>query len=263
MIIHSYFTEGYFEWAKLFVNSLKKSNGEDFRVILSSRNLDEKRSDELRKLYDDITIINKNLNYDQMAKKAKIDKDTLLKYKNQIETKKVNKNNKVWKLMIAAEDRLKEIRYILKLFNLPVLHVDIDTFVKRDITPILKTVVSHDFTTRWRIDKQMKREGYVRYENRATLISVQGYNGSENSKKFLDRWIEHLCNIPPHDRVTGFGQTSCYRAYLDYKDHMSFGDVPPNFLSPQGHGRGILWGANKGNKEDTLKEYQNEYAKME
>lgn len=260
MIIHSYFTEGYFGWAKLFVRSLKKTNGDEIELILSSRNLPQPKVNELLKLHGNITIINSDLNYDKMAKRAKINKETLLKYKNEVETKKVDKNNKVWKLMIAAEDRLKEIYDVLENNKgEPLLHVDIDTYVKKDITPILETVMNNDFTTRWRIEKQIKRDGHVKYENRATLISVQGYNGSDNSVKFLKTWIDHLTNVPPHKRPAGFGQTACYRAYLDWKDIMSFGDIPPEFLSPQGHGKGILWGANKGNKEDVLKEYKNEY----
>jgi hypothetical protein len=261
MIIHTYFTEGYFGWAELFVKSLRKSNGDELRVILSSRNLDEKRQDQICKLYPGLVIINKNLKYTQMAKRAKIEKSALLRYKNQVETMKVNSENKVWKLMIAAEDRLKEISRVLRDFESPMLHVDVDTYVKKDITPIIEMVESHDFTTRWRIDKQIKRDGHVKYENRATLISVQGYNGSQNSKDFLNTWIDHLCNVPPHERPTGFGQASCYYAYLDWKDKMTFGDVPPEFLSPQGHGKGILWGANKGYKKDTLREYQNDYKK--
>jgi hypothetical protein len=261
MIIHSYFTEGYFEWAKLFVQSLAKSNGYGLRLFLSTRNLDDKRIDKLHDLYHDVIVMNEDLDYDQMAKRAKVDKKTLLKYKNRVESVKVDKESKVWKLMIAAEDRLKEIKQLLDMYQEPMLHVDIDTYVKKDITPIVETVKANDFTTRWRIEKQIKREGYVRYENRATLISVQGYNGSENSRKFLDRWIYHLCKVPAHKRETGFGQTSCYYAYLDLKDEVKFGDVPPSFLSPQGHGQGILWGANKGAKQDTLREYQNDLKK--
>lgn len=261
MIIHAYFTEGYFEWAKLFIKSLRKSNGDGLKVVLSSRNLDGKRHDELCKLYPNLVIINKELNYVEMAERARVDKKTILQYKKQVETKSVNKNNKVWKLMIAAEDRLKEIQTILNTYDSPILHVDIDTYVKKDITPILETVINHDFTTRWRIEKQMRRFGSVKYENRATLISVQGYNGSPKSKAFLQTWIKHLCKVPPHERLTGFGQTSCYYAYLEWKDKMSFGDVPSSFLSPSGNGPGILWGANKGHKEDTLRKYKDDYRK--
>jgi ACT domain-containing protein len=256
MIIHSYFTEGYYPWAELFVKSLRKTNGDDLKVFLSSRNLSSHRKENITKLYPKLTLIDKKLKYGQMAKRVGIDKQTLLKYKNTVEKIHVDKESKVWKLMIAAEDRLKEILWVLKTYKEPMLHVDIDTYVTKDISPILKVVESNDFTTRWRIEKQIKRDGYVKYENRATLISVQGYNASSKSKSFLDTWIDKLCKVPPHKRQTGFGQTSCYQAYCIWKDKMSFGDVPPEFLSPQGFGKGILWGANKGFKKDTLKTYR-------
>jgi hypothetical protein len=262
MIIHSYFTEGYYGWAELFVKSLRKTNGDNLQVVLSSRNLDDKRMKKLEGLYPNIVILDKKLKYGQMAKRVNIDKKTLIEYKNRVEKIKVDKESKVWKLMIAAEDRIKEIRSVLEEYREPMLHVDIDTYVTKDISPILETVKNNDFTTRWRFEKQIKRDGYVRYENRATLISVQGYNASPGSFSFLNTWIDILCDVPPRKREAGFGQTSCYRAYLKWKDKLSFGDVPPAFLSPQGSGKGILWGANKGAKKDTLKKYEKHLNKM-
>ena len=256
MIVHSYFTEGYYGWADLFLRSLKKTNGENLKVILSTRNLDDNRQSKLYDIYPNLTIRSGDLSYKDMAKRAKVNKKTLLQYKNQVETVKVNKDNKVWKLMVAAEDRLKEIYMTLNKYKESMLHVDIDTYVTKDISPILKTVEENHFTTRWRFEKQIKRDGHVKYENRATLISVQGYDGSNESILFLYDWIKTLCSVPAHKRPTGFGQTSCYRTYLMYKDTLKFGDVPPSFLSPQGNGNGILWGANKGAKKDTLKMYR-------
>lgn len=256
MIIHSYFTEGYYGWAELFLKSLRKTNGDNLKVILSSRNLDMTRQAKISKLYPNITLMNKNLQYDRMAQRANISKQTLLQYKERVENIKVDKESKVWKLMIAAEDRLKEISWLLELYKEPILHVDIDTYVTKDISPILEVVENNDFTTRWRFEKQMKRDGCVKYENRATLISVQGYNGENNSRVFLRDWIDALCEVGPAKRPTGFGQTSCYRTYLRHKGYMKFGDVPPEFLSPQGFAGGILWGANKGAKKDTLEIYQ-------
>jgi hypothetical protein len=217
MIIHSYFTEGYYGWAKLFIESLKKTNGTGLKVILSTRNLYHEYIEELCGMYPNLSCLDGKLSYDKMAKRINVDKDTLLRYKNEVETIKVNKNNKAWKLMIAAEDRLKEIYKVLNIWKEPILHVDIDTYVTKDISPILKVVEENDFTTRWRFEKQIKRDGYVKYENRATLISVQGYKGNDKSITFLKDWIDILCKVPPAKRPTGFGQTSCYRAYLKHK----------------------------------------------
>jgi hypothetical protein len=42
---------------------------------------------------------------------------------------------------------------------------------------------------------------------------------------------------------------------------MKFGNINQSFLSPQGNGPGILWGANKGAKKDVLKIYQDHLEK--
>ena len=80
MIIHSYFTEGYLEWAKLFLSSLVWSNKHllnDISIILSSRNIGDIQINELKKIYPDITVLNRNLAYEQMAKRAKVSKEML------------------------------------------------------------------------------------------------------------------------------------------------------------------------------------------
>ena len=261
-IVHTYFTDGYFEWGKFFIETFKHFNDPDRNIlVVSTRNLKKDQIDELMGMYPNITVNNKKLKYGEMAKRAKVDKVTLLRMKSEVENVKVNSNNKVWKLMIAAEDRLLEILDVLQTIRpLTMLHVDVDTYVRGDVTPIFDVIKQNTFTTRWRIEKQMKRDGYIKHENRATLISVQGYNGAR-SIDFLRKWLDHLLSVKPHSRPTGFGQSTCYRAYLDFQDdkHHSWGDVPPEFLSPQGYGKGILWGANKGTKKDTLMKYKKHF----
>ena len=80
-----------------------------------------------------------------------------------------------------------------------------------------------------------------------------------DSKAFLKTWLNHLCKVPPHERPVGYGQTSCYYAYLDWKEKMSFGDIPQEFLTPSGYGKGILWGGNKGDKNKTLEKYEKDF----
>jgi len=257
-ITHTYFTDGYFGWGKLFVESFIHFNDMNRNfLILSTRNLKQDRIDELQSLHEKIIIRNKNLKYGEMAKRVGVDKQTLIHWKHTVEKEKVNKECKAWKLMIAAEDRLKEIFRVLRKHRPNrLLHVDVDTYVRGDVTPIFDVIDKNVFTTRWRIDKQIKRDGFVKYENRATLISVQGYRGLE-AMEFLKNWIDIIDEVPPAKRPTGFGQTACYRAYLKLKDknNFSFGDIGPEFLAPQGFNNAILWGGNKGEKGKTLKVY--------
>jgi hypothetical protein len=262
-MIHTYFTDGFYGWAEFFVRTLKHSNGEDNKLILSSRNLDQGRIDKLNNIYKNIEVRNKDLDYTQMAKRAGINENTLLAYKKETETVKVNVGNKVWKVMISAEDRLKEIREILNECSDGelILHLDIDTYVRHNVEPIFNVIRGNDFTTQWRIEKQIKRHGYVKRVNRATLNSVQGYNVNDKTKKFLDVWIKHIVKVKPSNRPKGFGQTSCYYAYLDMKDQLSWGDTAgTNFLNSVGGNRGsILWGANRGSKSETLKKYKQDF----
>jgi DNA-binding XRE family transcriptional regulator len=261
-ITHTYFTDGYFGWGKLFVESFIHFNDmHDNFLILSTRNLKQDKIDELKSLHEKIIVYNEDFKYGEMAKRVNVDKQTLLAWKRTVEKEKVNKECKSWKLMVAAEDRLKEIRKILNKHKPKrLLHVDVDTYVRGSVTPIFDVIDQNVFTTRWRIEKQIKRDGYIKYENRATLISVQGYKGLE-AIEFLNKWIELLDEVNPADRVTGFGQTTCYRAYLQFQDRPSFkwGQVGPEFLAPQGFSDAILWGGNKGHKGDTLKIYQKHF----
>ena len=88
-IIHSYFTEGYYDWARLFIESLKKSNGQKHKLILSSRNLNDSKINQLKKLYKNIEIRNKDLDYKKLAKKAEINLDTLMQFKSETEKVKL------------------------------------------------------------------------------------------------------------------------------------------------------------------------------
>jgi hypothetical protein len=263
MIIHAYFTDGYYPWGEFFTRTLKHSNGEDNKLILSTRNLQERKIKNLKNIYKNIEVINKDLNYTKLARRAGINEGLLMSYKNQTEITKVSDSNKVWKLMIAAEDRMKEVRSIHN--SLPegecFLHLDIDTYIREPLDPLFELIRNNDFTTKFRIQKQMRRHGVLRFENKATLISVQGYTVNEKSKKFLDKWIEHLVKVPPPNRPKGFGQTSCYYAYLDMKNELSWGDISGRgFLSSIGGSDGvILWGANKGPKSGTLKRYKQNF----
>ena len=258
-ITHTYFTDGYFEWGKLFVESFIHFNDMNRnQLFLSTRNLKPDKVKELEDIHEKVRVFNKDLKYGEMAKRAGTDKRTLLGWKHIVETAKVDKISKTWKIMVAAEDRLKEIYEILSTFGPKrILHVDVDTYVRGDVTPIFDVVNSNWFTTRWRFEKQIKRDGHVKYENRATLISVQGYNGLEGLG-FLKRWIDLLEEVPPADRPTGFGQTTCYRAYLEFYENNiwkdKFGDI-----GPEGFSGGILWGANKGEKKETLKVYRKHF----
>ena len=261
-IIHTYFTEGYYDWARLFLQSLKKSNGQKYKVILSSRNLDSARIQKLKGLYSDVEIRNKNLDYNKLAKRAGIDMQTLMKYKVQTEQVKINKHNWVWKLMISAEDRIREIKDVangLKPGDL-MLNLDVDSYIRSNLDSWFDIIAENDFTSIIKYDRQIKRLGYIKKKAYVIICCIQGYNIGEKSLKFLDRWMFYIDRVSPKYRARGFGQITCYEAYMNLKDELKWGIIPPDSYSLSGQGKHcILWGANKGPKHVNLKRFRSDY----
>lgn len=260
MIINCYFTDGYFDWGKLFVESYKYHNGEDKRMILFTKNLKGKQIKELESLYKNIEVRNENLSLDKIANKANISKKELIKFKNQTEKVKVNSNNKVWKLMIAGDNRIKNIYSLLKEIpeNEHVLHFDVDMYITGKLDKIMEEVRKNDFTTRFRIKKQIERQEKVHKPNRATLIYIQGYTVNKKSLDFIQTWIKHIDKIEPSKRPKGYGQTTCYYAYLDmnkkYKD-FKWGQIEGNLMS-------FYKSANKGSKSNNLRNFRKHFENL-
>ena len=263
MIIHSYFTEGYYPWALLFVESLKKSNGEKHQVILSSRNLPEGKQNHLKSLYKNLEVRNKNLDYKEMAKKAGISLSTLMGFKSETEHIKISKHNWVWKLMISAEDRIREIRDVVseQLDDELVLNLDIDSYIRKKLDPWIEVIAENDFSSIIKYDKQIRKFGYIKKKAYVIICCIQGYKVSNLSREFLDRWVFYIDRVSPKYRPRGFGQITCYEAYMELKEKLWWGIIPPDTYSLTGNGDCILWGANKGPKDANLMRFRKDFGR--
>lgn len=251
MIINAYLTDGYLDWGKIFVKSYTYHNGSDDKMILLTRNLNNKQIKSLYDLRKNIEIRNIDLDFKKLSKRAKVEKDKLLSYKKETEKVKVSGNNKVWKLMIAGDERIKAIYNLMKEMEEGdhLFHVDIDTYVLGKFDKLIEETKKNDFSTIFRINKQIRRRGKVFRENRATLICVMGFTINKYSKEFMKRWIHYIDKVPPIARKKGYGQTSCYYAVKDISKKY------PNFKWGQFRDKKKrLWmNANKGSKSETLK----------
>jgi hypothetical protein len=262
-IIHSYFTEGYYDWAKFLLESLNKSNGQKYKVILSSRNVNKQRRNRLLNLYNgDIEIINKNLDYESLAKRAKVNINALMQFKDETEKVKIGKDNWVWKLMISAEDRIREIRevaYSLHDGDL-MLNLDVDSYIRKPLDSWFDIISKNDFSSIIKYDKQLAKFGYIKKKAYVIICCIQGYKISDLSRLFLDRWMFYIDRISPIYRARGFGQITCYEAYKELKDQLSWGIIPSNTYSLTGNGNNcILWGANKGSKTENLARFRKDF----
>lgn len=261
-IIHSYFTEGYYDWARLFIESLKKSNGQKHKLILSSRNLNDSKINQLKKLYKNIEIRNKDLDYKKLAKKAEINLDTLMQFKSETEKVKINSYNWVWKLMISAEDRIREIKDVAYSLDKgdSMLNLDIDSYIRKPLDPWFDIIAENDFSSIIKYDQQKQKFGYIKKKAYVIICCIQGYKIGDPSLAFLDRWMYYIDRISPKYRPRGFGQITCYEAYDYYKNVLNWGIIPPDTYSLSGNGDNcILWGANKGSKTENLERFREDF----
>ena len=237
MIIHSYLTSGFFPWAKLFLESYKYHNGSETTIILSTRNLPGENVEKLESLYENLIVQNSNFNMHEMAKKAQMPVRKLVQLKKQVEEKHVTEKNKVWKLMIAADDRVKSVLDVIKEYRTQdyMLHFDIDMYFRNDLKDLIAFMRKHDISIRLRLQSKL---------NRKTMIGIQGYKINKTTIAFLKKWISYVESIPPHRRPLGYGQSACYYAYRDFKSKVTWGSIPRKFIAPQMKETDIIWSAN-------------------
>jgi len=256
MIIHAYLTSGFFPWAELFLKSLKYHNGLYIPVVLSTIGLTPEQVDTLYKHYKNLDVKNDNFNMVEMAKTARMSVDKLLRLKKQVEEKHVTEHNKVWKLMIAADARVKSILGVMLEYTTQdyILHFDIDMYIRGDLKKLIEFIKSNDISIRLRLHSKPSRK---------TMIGIQGYKINKTSINFLKKWISYVESVPPHKRLLGYGQTSCWYAYKDFKNKVRWGNIPRTFISPQMNDKDIIWSANtKEGKVRNLETCYDDFKRM-
>lgn len=255
MIIHSYFTDGFFPWAKLFLESFRFHNGQNIPIKLDAINLDKKREKYLYTLYNNLEVSVHTMDLEKIAETHDIEYKNLLKQKETIETLHITPKSKNWKLLVAGDLRIKSIRKALDRFQDDILHFDIDTYIRSDLLYLIKMVDNSDICVRFRLDSDK--------ENRKFLISVMGYKNNKHSRNFLDTWIEVIESKKLKNRPIGWGQTSYYRAYLKCKDRYKWGDIPQPFASAKQFETDKLWGGNTlDGKTINVKNYRKDFVRI-
>jgi len=256
MLVHAYFTNGFFPWAKLFLESFKFHNGEEMKVVLSTRELTDGEVEELYGLYKNLVVQNNSFDFEMMAKTAGVSVKKLLKLKSEIELNHVTEKNKVWKLMIAADDRVKSTFGVMKEYQDEgfMFHSDIDMYIRAPLTELFDEIKKHDISIRLRLHSKL---------NRKTMIGIQGYRLCKRTFKYLQKWIKYIDDVAPKDRPLGYGQTSSYYAYLDVIDYVDWWSVPRRFAAPQMYDGDIIWAGNtpKG-KVKNLELCRNDFDKI-
>lgn len=260
MIIHSYLTDGMFENAKLYLDSFKYHNGEDIKIILDTRDLNEKQQNVLKKKYKNLEIRNDTINIKKVAKKAGVDKEVLKKYKKEVEDQSANNTNAIWKLYISVEDRyrscLNKVFQEYKNKEDYLLHTDIDFYFRKNIKEIIDFIKKHDISIRFR-PKAIERDMHWR----CVLGNMIGLKLDDKVEKFLYTWQNKIDKLPLHKKPKGYGQSSFYYAYLEHIDDFSWGDIPKNLIPKNKDENAYIWSSNKGWNKENLEKFKKDFYK--
>jgi hypothetical protein len=255
-MIHAYFTSGMFDNAEIFLKSLHKTNGDLFRVVMTTRDLGDNQIKRLKSFYPGLEVENKTLDMERLAKSAGVSTNDLCRYRNEVENQYVTPENKVWKLMIAGEDRPRAIYDLLLRGEgtvTPIIHFDIDALFRKSVWPIMTDALTHDCGLLLRaVIKPIKAR---------ITISTMTWRRTRMSLKFFERWMYWLDVLPPSKRPIGYGQISCWYAFEELKNELDYYILPPVWGYPGNNkDNHIIWSGaiHKLSKEDCVKKFKEE-----
>lgn len=269
MLVHAYLTDGFFSMAKVFLKSLYRVHGDHPPLVwLDTRGLKPVQVQELERCYAEgrIYINSMPLPIKQWAERAGVSLKDMKEYKRQCESRYVNNNNKVWKLMTSGDDRIHRLFDIMwpsvpppdePLDWMPfpdyVAYFDIDTLFRKPLTPIHDLMKKADLWLKLRPGHDV-----VKARITADCILVRPTDGV---MKFFIEWLRWINRKPPKDRPIGWGQASCWYAFERTKEEMRYATLPLEWGLP---GRNkpddIVWTGNvhKLAKDDCVKMFARE-----
>lgn len=255
MLIHTYFTDGFYEFGKIFIQSFKNLHGERFPMIATTRNLKPKQIQEIKKLYRNIIVLNKKIPMIIVSERAGVDIKTLKKYKHEIEYDRLNRQgNVIWKQYISVEDRYRNS--ILEAMKYSkdekfMMHIDADSYIKKRLDPIFNIILKNDVTLIFRLDKKLRKKIYG---------CLSGFKLGDKADLFMKTWIKYIDKIPLREKPIGYGQIACYYAYCDLKiSDIKWGSIPRNWVSTKPNKNLLVWeGSHPRGKTRTTRLFKKE-----
>jgi len=255
MIVNIFFTDGMYEHGELFIDSFR--NFHSTKIVAVTRDLNNHQVNELKQR-DNIIVNNEPLNYKKLAKKASVSIDELFRMKKGVERGKTTKDNYPWKWLIAGGERIDALYGIVKEFHEEgVLHFDVDTYVRNDISGLFEMVKRFDVCMR-------QRPNHKKIAARA-IISLMGLRGPK-SVKFMERWLYRLKRVAykPGD----VDQECCFYTIQDLKNRMKIGNMVNQknypFISSLEEADADMWFGNRTGRtlrSEKISKFRGDYEK--
>lgn len=248
MLIHSFFTDGFYEFGKVFVKSFKKIHGTEFPMILSTYNLSKNKVEELYSIYSNLKVWNKEIDFEKIAETMNTSIDEVKKYKYKIEHvgPKPLGPDLYWKLYISMNKRYKiSIPEVMNHNHGEkyMIHLDADSYIRKNLNPVFDIIRKNDISLIFRL-----KNSKIQYKILGALL---GFTINDNSKLFMEKWISYMDNIPLMERPVDYGQTSCYYAYKDLKESdIKIGNIDNEWIRNDLDQKALIWSGNCNRGKD-------------
>jgi len=203
------------ELAKVFVESFSHFHKIDkVPLIIDAVDITDSMRDDLHDRYPHLSTRLRPLALKHKAQKYNIPLKRLQKWKDAVEHGFVTQQNRAWKLMIAGEDRVCTVNQIVRDLlddpNTIIMHFDIDTLFRSNLRPIEEEMIGYDVG--------LKLRPNIEPVKARITIDVMALRPTPFVEMWLTEWIQISQSLHPLERPIGYGQISCWEAFLTSKE---------------------------------------------
>jgi hypothetical protein len=201
--IHTFLTPGFMGWGELFLEALRRIHGERIHVRIDSRNLSDEDIELLHRIYGNIEIHNRPLDWQALADEAGVSLETFHQWRVEIERGVSTQDNHLFRIAISVNERYCTLPQVMEELRAQgyeiMLHSDADIYIRRPLDRLFEILSEHDLSL------------FIRPKNPHWMGVVGGFLGfrlNNQTKKFMSQWMEQIDSVPLIKRWNGFGQST-------------------------------------------------------
>ena len=250
-------TDTYFEWGELFLRSFKLTNDNNIPIHINGVRLTSDHIEKFKSIYPNITIVNRQYNDEDVAKKYGVTLDDVVKCRDAV-SKGFKHGCRWWMDFIVVDGRISWLHKTL-LENKDRdwwLHIDIDLMFRDTIQPLIDKMMKNDVVCRFRPDRTfVKKNNKKPTDDMKIAGGMVGLRG-EKGIDFVRKWVEFINSKTHKDfnepnikgRNQGWGQTTLYYAYDHFKEAYNWGEIEAKWLTASCNMNNPIWAGHKKGK---------------
>jgi len=261
------------ELAKLFVESFRVHHLDDeVPLLVHCLDTSAEQRRELADLYPHLSIMYTDIPMRKWAAGAGVSLNRLRRWRREVEGDYVTPKNKAWKLMTAGGDRVKVVRGLVSTLT-PfsprtsvatqpaaemLVHFDIDTLFRASILDIEQEMQGYD------VGLKLRRK--INPVKARITIDMMAIKHTPHTVAWLKYWTDNIDAVHPLEKPQGFGQSSCWGAFMQAEaEGMDALTLPLKYGLPgRNKPDNVVWNGNmhKLKKDDCVAYFKEELDRM-